>query len=236
MNGSTVFIVAFFTSVVTSIGTVYLVERLDVFDGVGNAQGEITVPNFQGLEEEEAVAHAKSLGLVVMIQGREFSATSVDGVVLRQTVVAGQTVSRGQSVGVTLAKAMPRVPAVVGQSLEQATETLKQAGYQVQHEVVDDEKVPEGQIASQSPERGTALEKEKVVTVRLSTGGVVEVPRLIGSTYTGATKALEDIGLKGKVRWVDLAETSSGIVLSQTPEPGDKVKKGRDVEIVINRE
>jgi serine/threonine-protein kinase len=90
---------------------------------------------------------------------------------------------------------------------------------------------------SQNPESGAGLKEDGTVVVQVSDGpGEVEVPNLIGVPYAAAKKTLEELGLEAKVRWVDLAETSSGIVLSQTPTKGEKADPASEVVIVINRE
>jgi beta-lactam-binding protein with PASTA domain len=37
------------------------------------------------------------------------------------------------------------------------------------------------------------------------------------------------------VRWVSLAETATFVVLSQKPEPGQKVEPGAEVQLTANR-
>jgi serine/threonine-protein kinase len=235
MNGAAVFLIAFFTSLVTSVGTLYLSERLDIF---GDPQAEtVEVPNVEGLPQSDAAANLKNAGLVLMIYDREPSAEVKEGTVLRQTLLAGQTVTRGQIVGLTLATALAKVPSVVGKSVEDAAAVLKEAGYQIKAEQAHHATIPKGQIVSQNPESGAGLKEDGTVVVQVSDGpGEVEVPNLIGVPYAAAKKTLEELGLEAKVRWVDLAETSSGIVLSQTPAKAEKAEPGSEVVIVINRE
>jgi serine/threonine-protein kinase len=236
MNGAAVFLISFFTAIPTALGTVYLSERLNLFEAPV-AEELVIVPNVEGLPQSEAVANLNTAGLVIMISGHEVSATAPDDTILSQAVPAGQSVSKGQVIGVTVATAMPKVPDVVGKTRDDAVAALKEAGYGVQSESVSHETIAEGQVVSQNPKAGEGLEKAKDVTIQVSQGtGSVEVPKLIGLYYSAARKQLEELGLKAKIRWVNLAETSSSIVLSQTPEPGKSVAKDTDVEIVINRE
>jgi serine/threonine-protein kinase len=234
MNNSTVFLIAFFTSLMTATGTVYLVERLDLMSD----DQQVIVPNLRGLPEEDAMANVKSLGLMFMIGAREQSAEVKEGSVIRQSVPPGQSVSVGQPITVTLAEALPKVPVVEGKSVDEATATLQNAGYQiVVGEPVVNPAVSAGKIVSQLPRAGSPLAKEQTVTVRVSTGPQdVEVPKVTGLTFSPAKEKLEELGLKAKVRWVALAETVSNVVLRQTPEPGTKAEPGAEVELVINRD
>lgn len=234
MNNSTVFLIAFFTSLMTATGTVYLVERLDLMSD----EKLVIVPNLRGLPEEDAMANVKSMGLLFMIGSREPSAEVKEGSVIRQSIPPGQSVTAGQPITVTLAEALPKVPVVEGRSVDEATAMLQQAGYQiVVGEPVVNPAVSAGKIVSQLPRAGSPLAKEQTVTVRVSTGPQdVEVPKLTGMTLTPATAKLEEVGLKAKVKWVALAETASNVVLRQTPEPGTKSQPGAEVELVINRD
>ena len=54
MNGAAVFLVAFFTSAATSVGTLYLAERLHLFQPE-SAPAAIVVPNLEGLPQPDAM-------------------------------------------------------------------------------------------------------------------------------------------------------------------------------------
>lgn len=237
MNGAAVFLVAFFTSAATSLGTVYLADRLNLFHVEGEPS-TVVVPSLEGLPQTDAVNNLNNLGLVLLIGGREPSATLADNTVVSQTVPAGQTVNKGQAITVTLAKAMPKVPQIVGKPLGQATAALIEAGYRAETtETVHHDTIPEGQVISQTPEAGTALAEQRVVQLTVSKGvGDIEVPKVIGLSYSKAKSTLEGLGLKVKIRWVNLAETASNVVLRQTPEAGSKTSKESEVEIVLNRD
>jgi serine/threonine-protein kinase len=234
MHNSTVFLIAFFTSLMTATGTVYLVERLDLMSD----EKQVIVPNLRGLPEEDAMANVKSMGLLFMIGAREQSAEVKEGAVIRQSIPPGQGVRVGQPITVTLAEALPKVPVVEGKSVDEATAALQQAGYQIAvGEPVVNPAVSAGKVVSQLPRAGSPLAKEETVTVRVSTGPQdVEVPKVTGLTFSPAKEKLEGLGLKAKVRWVSLAETVSNVVLRQTPEPGTKSEPGTEVELVINRD
>ncbi len=237
MNGAAVFLIAFFTSAITSVGTLFLAERLKLFETEEPA-ASVIVPNLEGLPQADAVANLNHLGLVLMIGGREPSPTAADNTILRQSLPAGQSVTKGQSISVTLAKAMPKVPALVGKTVAQATSALSEAGFRLeQEEGVNHDTIPEGQVVSQTPEPGSALAEQKAVQVKVSKGpGDLQVPKVVGMTYAKARAAIEGLGLKTKVRWVSMAETSTNIVLRQDPEEGTKASKGAEIELVINRD
>jgi serine/threonine-protein kinase len=66
-------------------------------------------------------------------------------------------------------------------------------------------------------------------------GGIVEVPSVTGVSFDAAMKALSARGLEGRKGDVRLdKDHPAGIVIIQSPFPGDKVKKGRRVYLTVS--
>jgi serine/threonine-protein kinase len=64
----------------------------------------------------------------------------------------------------------------------------------------------------------------------------VEVPDLRGKDVVHVLEILTDLGLNAKVRQLDYSDTvPADAVILQDPNPGDTIKKGRDVRIVISK-
>lgn len=236
MNALSVILVAFFTAAITATGMVYIVERYDL---IGPGQPEKRgVPSLIGLTEADAKTNLQTNGLKLLVAGREGSSSAQPGTVIRQSPEVGQLIAPGQAVSVTFAAEMPKVPNVVGRTVEDATRTLEGAGFAVRvGDRLPSADVPEGNIAEQTPEAGSALQKEGRVTLRASSGpGEIEVPKLTGMGVTKAKEEAEKANLKLAIQWVSLAETASNIALRQIPEAGTKVKPDSEVKIVVNRD
>jgi eukaryotic-like serine/threonine-protein kinase len=236
MHASTAFLIAFFTSVVTSAGTVYAVERFNLLQKQVQAP-ESVVPDLKGLSEADARANAQLSKVVLLVGTREPSADAKPGAVLRQSIPAGQRVPQQHPVSVVIAEALPKVPTVTGLSLADATKRLEELGYKLaQGEPTADAQAPVGQVVRQEPAADSPADKGKVVTVTLSSGpGEVVVPKLAGFALAKAKTDVEKLGLKPVVRWVSLAETATYVVLNQKPAANEKAKAGSDVELVVNR-
>lgn len=235
MQSSTVFVVAFFTSVITSAGSVYLIQKYDMIPQ--KEEAKVIVPKLEGLSEKDARANARAAQIPVLVSGREPSSDYDEGIVIRQSIPAGQPVPPNHPVSVVLAEALPKVPKVVGLTVEKATAKLEQAGFDVEAAPPKPHAtVAAGEVFEQDPEAGKPLKKGAKVTLTSSSGpGEIEVPKVVGMGHTVAKKKVDDLGLEGKVRWVSLAETASGIVLSQKPAPGEKLKPKGEVQMVVNR-
>ena len=235
MHASTVILVAFLTSVFTATGTVYLVERLDLFAKPAVAQA--TVPDVRGLSEADARANLEAAGLVALMGPREAAPDAKPNTVIRQSVPARQPLPKGHQVTLTLAEVPPKVPNVTGVGTAEARILLEKDGFKLEvGEPIADPQVPAGKIVKQGPEADVPYEKGRSVLVQVSSGpGEVEVPKLAGLGLNKAKEELEKLGLKPQVSWVSRAETATFAVLSQKPAAGDKLKPGADVQLVVNR-
>lgn len=237
MHGSTVFLIAFFTAIATAAGTVYTLERFDVFHRAAVPAQESIVPDLRGFAEADARANAQASHVTLLVASREPSAEAKPGSVIRQSIPAGQHVPQNHPMSVVLAEELPKIPNVTGLSLVEAGKRLEGTGYKLQAgDPVAHATVPLGQIVSQNPAADTAAEKGKTVTVQVSAGAAeVEVPKVMGLSVNNAKTALEKLGLEAEVRWVSLAETPTFIVLNQKPKPREKLKPGSKVEMTANR-
>lgn len=238
MNGASVFLIAFFTAIFAATGTVFMIQRANLFPVVAPEQ-PVAVPSLRGLSEEDALANLRATGLVPLIAGREPTAEVKPGTVLRQTVSPGQSVTKGQPVGITLALELAVVPDVLGHGLEEATVLLEQAGYRAQKSGPSlEDKAPVGTVLKQSPPSSTPLDKGKVVLLQVSAGPQAsEVPKLIGLSFGNAKAELVKSGLAmGAVRWVYIRGGGTMVVQNQDPKPGAAVKPGATVAMTVNRD
>jgi beta-lactam-binding protein with PASTA domain len=129
-----------------------------------------------------------------------------------------------------------KVPANTAMTEAQARTALQQSHLQagnVVHEQNDT--IPEGQVASQSPPAGTMLRENGSVDFVVSSGkGEVEVPDLTGMTVDQAEQALKDVGLSlGKQTEADSTKQRKGRVISSNPGTGDSVQKDTKVDIEV---
>lgn len=236
MNALSVILIAFLTAALTAFGAVYVIQKYNILPGHAPVT-ETLVPDFKGLSEADARANASVAHVALLIASREPSSEAKPGAVVRQSVPSGQRVARDYTVSVVLADEVPKVPALTGLTVADATQKLEQRGYTlVVGSTVANATVPAGAVVEQSPKADTAQAKGSSVTVQVSGGpGDVPVPKLVGLGLTVAKTNLEKLGLKAAVRWVSLAETATYIVLNQKPAAGDKVKPGEEIELTVNQ-
>ena len=236
MHGSTVVLISILTSAVTSVGSVYLVQRYEIFPKKVEVV-QTTVPDFKGIPEADARANAQAAHLALIVSSREPSAEVKAGSVVRQSIPAGQRVPHDHPVTVVVADELPKVPVVTGLKLADAKALLEKQGYALKLKGgVGDGGTPEGTVVAQVPASESGLEKGGTVTVELQAAAAeVDVPKLAGFSVKKAQETVEKLGLTLEVRWVALAETATFVVLNQKPPAGKKLKTGEKVEITVNR-
>jgi serine/threonine-protein kinase len=221
-------------SAVTAIGTSLVSQRSSLFS---RADEPVVVPNLVGISEADARANLRALGFVLLVGPRKPMPDAEPDTVIAQSIPAGQSVPRGAAITVSFARAMPKVPNLVGQSLQEATALLgKQELTLEQGEPVASNEVAAGRIVSQTPLAGVARAKAQPVVVRVSSGpGEATVPKLLGQPVNKAKEALKAAGLElGPITWLDQGETPVDVVLNQHPVADTKVKPGEKVRITVN--
>ena len=129
------------------------------------------------------------------------------------------------------------VPSVVGNTEQEATFTLEQAGFQVQITTKEDESVDEGTVLAQDPAGGTKQQKGATITLTIAVGpDTVDAPNFKNMTMDKARQAAEDAGLKVVEAESKYSEdVAEGKIISQSPAAGDPVKPGTTIEVVTSR-
>ena len=129
------------------------------------------------------------------------------------------------------------VPELRGMPLEKAfarLETLKLRG--VFAGTVFDMKYPEGSVVHQLPEPGRRVKVGRLIRLVTSSGKQkVTAPNLLGRLAVQAEAVLAAKGLfLGQVEKDFMPELDSGIILTQSPLPGEEVAAGSYVSITVS--
>lgn len=131
-----------------------------------------------------------------------------------------------------------KVPNVVGKTLDEAKETLNDAGlgWKIgkQEESAEYE---EGYVMAQDPENGEKVKKNTQITLDVSTGKTQEkitVPNVVGQDESSAQNTLEDAGFKVESTAV-YSSQPQGEVVGTNPEAGTEVAKGSTVTIQVSK-
>jgi beta-lactam-binding protein with PASTA domain len=130
-----------------------------------------------------------------------------------------------------------RVPNLIHTDVKQASAILMGSRLRIGEIGSQENDTYVGQIISQSPGQGAQVEIGTPINVTVAKQmPLVSVPDLVKRDEGVAVHILNSAGLTmGGVRQIGSNETS-GTILSQSPAPGKKVRKGSLVEVAVSRQ
>lgn len=199
---------------------------------ISKGSAEVSAPNLVGQSVDQARSMLESVDLKLGNITKEYSKTTAKNTIMSQTIPAGNTATRGDTVDVVVSQgARPvTIPDVVELDQGSATSQLQQAGLlvKVQNQYSDD--VAEGFVLSQDPGSGEGLEGQ-TVTIVVSNGPEtkeVTVPDVRGKSVKDAEKQLKDAGFQVTVIGFNF---DSAQVQRMNPAPGTTVEEGASISI-----
>lgn len=122
------------------------------------------VPDVEGKSVDVATSELEAAGFVVRVETKLTNA-SHPGNVLQQSATAGSLVEVGDTIGLTVAMAPPKIPNVVGKTLANAKRALKNAGFEVGKVTQQTSTKKKGTVISQSPDAGTSARPGRAVSL-----------------------------------------------------------------------
>ena len=130
------------------------------------------------------------------------------------------------------------VPDGLGTRVEDVTQLLRLAGFEVRQVGVPDRERPPGWVVAQEPAAGTKVARGARVTVHVTTRAI-EVPDVLGLTADRARAVLARAGLEARVVVEDEppsveAAQRRGLVWRQRPAAGSDVAEGDTVTVSVN--
>ena len=203
---------------------------------------EVRVPDFTGKTLEEAAALSEKAHVRLDDPDKRYDEAVLPNRVISQRPEPYARVKMNSKITlvVSLGKEIVEVPDLKGMDLRQALLELERLELNpgTQSREYSDEVEP-NEIASQSPAAGVHAEKGTLVDIVLSDGPeplLVTVQDFSGMNMADAESYLAVSGLvKGRVTEEIREGVPAGIVISQTPEPGQLVMVGSAVDFVIGK-
>lgn len=206
-------------------------SRIDLSISKGTEQ--VSVPDLKGQTSEEAMRTLSSYGLNGQEGDSTFSDNVKEGCVASQDQPAGSSLNKGDTVVFHLSKGAENVsvPNVVGATVSNAENSLKNAGFKVNTSYRYSSSTPEGRVISQDPS-GTAP-KGSTVTIAISNGPEeAQVPNVSGESEADATSTLKNAGFEVSVKHMASGTVEKGYVISQ--DVVGKANKGSRVTITVS--
>ncbi|MEV3990755.1 Stk1 family PASTA domain-containing Ser/Thr kinase [Streptomyces sp. NPDC049837] len=192
----------------------------------------VKVPNLKGLAVADAKRELTKAGLAPGVITRAFSQEFEQGTVISSDPEAGAERNPDSAVALVVSKGAPvDVPDVTGETVEDATRTLEDAGLTVKvapARVHSTEAA--GSVAAQSLAQGKQAAKGDTITLTVSKGPrMADVPDVTGKSVDDAKRELEGAGFTVKVEksFPFLGDT----VDSQSVSGGEQAPEGSTITI-----
>ncbi|MBV8721039.1 MAG: PASTA domain-containing protein, partial [Candidatus Eremiobacteraeota bacterium] len=205
------------------------------------SQGQETekVPQFIGLNVDDATALAKKSGITLDTSQRAAYPNVASNVVASQDIPPGSSIDRNSTVhaivsngaGIATTAQNVNVPKVIDTNFQDGVSQLTGAGFKVsvKYSVQLDRN---GTIIDQDPTPGTPASSGTLVNVTLSVNG--EVPDTEGMTLQDASNLLQSYGYQvGRIDYTS-TEGANGRVVRTDPVVGTNLTPGSPVTLVVN--
>ncbi|MEV8305975.1 Stk1 family PASTA domain-containing Ser/Thr kinase [Streptomyces flavidovirens] len=192
----------------------------------------VKVPDVEGLPLAEAKGELKKAGLAPGIVTRAFSEDVPQGSVVSTDPRAGTERHPDSAIAMVVSKGSPvEVPDVTGESVEDATSELEDAGLTVKvasGRVTSQEAA--GSVARQSAAEGERLAKGDTITLTVSKGPrMIPVPDVVGEKVDDAKSTLKAAGFEVEVDRPFLSFSDE--IASQSVKEGDEAPEGSTITI-----
>jgi beta-lactam-binding protein with PASTA domain len=133
-----------------------------------------------------------------------------------------------------------KIPAVVGQSIDEARKTLESQGFEIQiQDSIYNDTIPPLQVIKQFPEADNLVKVNRTVylTINRAVAPEVDMPNLLSMTFRNAEMILRRYGLKlGDTLFKpDFARNSvlDQIYKGESIKPGTKIQQGSEITLVL---
>jgi beta-lactam-binding protein with PASTA domain len=133
-----------------------------------------------------------------------------------------------------------KIPAVVGQSIEQARKTLESQGFEVQiQDSLYEDTVAPLQVMKQFPEADNLVKVNRTVylTINRAVAPEIDMPNMLSMTFRNAEMVLRRYGLKlgDTIFKPDFARNSvlDQQYKGQSIKPGTKIQQGSQITLVL---
>jgi eukaryotic-like serine/threonine-protein kinase len=201
---------------------------------VSSGKPKVTVPGVVGKQATDAVAALTGRGLTADIH--HVTSAKDSGTVTGQFPKAGSRLLKGEKVRINVSQG-PKpvgVPPVVGSPFESAAGALQGAGFAVARRDVESND-PKGVVVQMDPPANALVSPGSTITLFVSKGPTeASVPDVTSFSRADAIATLRNSGFKVVVDVQDTQDPSQdGVVLTQTPGPGEAAKPGSTVTITV---
>ena len=196
------------------------------------------VPNVVGMTYDEATKRLTTDGFRAKAGEQRFHASAPAGTVLEQDPPPDAVEAKGAEVVLHVSSGQRRgeVPNVVGMTRQQAELAIENVGLDVGAIEEIRTNTPRGTVSASRPVAGTRVPVPSSVTLTVSAGPAsVDMPDVVGESYSRARTVLEQLGLRiGDVAVDSTSLAASNTVIAQSPAAGRALGAGTRVSLTVS--
>jgi eukaryotic-like serine/threonine-protein kinase len=195
----------------------------------------IAVPSVVGKTIAAAQSALRSDGLVVVSGTARHSNTVPKGDVISTDPTGGTKITHGGKVVIiaSLGPVLVTMPAVTGQQVAQAEQTLRAAGLTPAPPTYETSTtIPQGVVISTTPVAYQAWPKDKPVRLTVSSGQ--PLPNFVGQQVSAAQAAAASGGYSIQQQTASNSSQPQGTVVSQSPKAGTPITSGEVVTVWVS--
>lgn len=240
-------LVAIIVIIVAMVTTIFLAEK--------SKKGESYIPNLTGdfgqprLTKDEAIKELEQRGFQYEII-EEFNKDVEKGSVIKQEpkYQANFKMKTGTLFKVYISKGEEMVVLpkdLIGKQKDEAEEILKklEIKYEIIEEFNENEKIKKGEVTKlePNPDEQEKIGKSETLKVTISKGPenpkvkLPEYNELISLDFEAVEKKLKDLKLKVKKQDQINEEFNPGKVIGTNPRPGEEVKEGDTITVIVSK-
>ena len=209
-----------------------------LMSGGGDDKDKIAVPSVVGQTVDEATAAIEEAGFELGKVEESFDDKVESGKVISQDPKGDSKQAKGTKINLTVSKGTQEitVPDLTGKTAEEAQKALTVSGLKYAKGAAEySDSVEKDHVVRQDIAAGETVAKDTVVTYYLSLGSEgTSVPNVVGQREGAATTTLNNAGFYVNVDFAPSDTVESGLVISQSPAAGEKLKDGESVNIVVS--
>ncbi len=199
---------------------------------------DTSVPQLKGMTTSEATESLKDANLKLGKVTKKYNNTYYFGQVIRTRPKAKTEIKEGTLVDVEISEGpkKEKFGDYTGQKYSQVKKELKKRGVTVQSEKVFSQKIPKGEIKSQSiSAKKKVVMGETAVTFQVSQGAKsFELRDLLNYTLKSAQDYADEKGLTLNVTRENSDKYDEGIVMQQEPAAGTVLNQGDTISVTIS--
>lgn len=198
----------------------------------------IVVPDLRDKLLNEATLSLSERGLNVGSIRDDYSETVAENSVILQDPPAQGKVAKGTYVNLVISRGRQplKTPNVIGKTVTEAKALIGAEGLTAAVEEEFDEDTEAGEVMSQSPAAGVPVGRGETVTLTVSKGPeLISIPATSGNKEADAKQTLEAAGFTVKIDTSVTGPDSYGLVVTQSPEAGQKARRGALVTIWVGK-